>query len=65
MNVLIRRDGRVEIHGKLLSENAAAARLQELGYGKMVGWMRSDCQSGRAFCDSRGMVSYNSNGVER
>jgi len=71
MNVMIRRDGRVELNGQVFSENDALARIekscQDQGFeprqiAAYLKWVKDECIDGRAFCWARRMLWYDSEG---
>jgi len=64
MPVMFRRDGRVEIHGRMMTENEAIEWFQQRGYDDLVKMTRKACADGRRFCRKRKMTYYDSIGNE-
>ena len=63
-DVMIRRDGRVEIYGDQMSENEAAEWLRSRGHAGLVLWMRQECAKGRKFSRGRNLPYFDADGVE-
>lgn len=64
MQVMFRRDGRVEIHGKMYTEKEACAWFKQRGHDDLIRMTRRECKAGRKFQRKRGLHWFDSEGVE-